>query len=239
MKAPFACVTSVPLIALLFALPAHAQQFSGQPKIVKVDATHWELLEDLSFVDKNGVLFQAPKGYKTDGASIPWPLWSVIGSPFTGNYVSSAIIHDVYCDLKSRDWKLVHRTFYDAMIAEGSPSLLAKVMYFGVYRFGPKWVVDASRPCPFPYVCVQHDPVKLTLTASPEVDIEEFKRAKQKIESENPELTDIEGMAQAGLFAIGSKVRVVGEERKPTGAVRNLDQTGSLGLQLRELMEPN
>jgi len=239
MKAPFGRAISLASIALLFALPIRAQEFSGPPKIVKVDDMHWELLEDLSFVDKHGDLWKAPKGYKTDGASIPWPLWSFIGSPFTGNYVSSAIIHDVYCDLRSRDWKLVHRTFYDAMIKEGTPLLLAKVMYFGVYRFGPKWVVDASRACPFPYVCVQNDPVKLTLMASPEVDIEEFKRAKQKIESENPELADIEVMAQAGLFAIGSRVRVVGEERKPTGAARRLDQTGALGLQLRELMAPN
>jgi hypothetical protein len=51
---------------------------------------------DITYTAKDGEIWFAPKGYKTDGASIPPIFWPIIGFPFTGYYVSAAIIHDVY-----------------------------------------------------------------------------------------------------------------------------------------------
>src|SRR5262249_33285339 len=135
------------IAALAMATDANAQSFSGPARIEQVDATHYKLITALTYTDTANKPWFAPENYVTDGASIPWPLWLIVGSPFTGNYVRAAIIHDVYCDLKSRDWKWVHRTFYDAMIAGGVSPIQAKIMYYAVYRFGPKWVVDKTMTC--------------------------------------------------------------------------------------------
>src|SRR3954451_307848 len=95
----FASVT----IAAFSSTLACAQNFEGRAAITQIDDHLWELTEDLFYHDASKWIWKAPKGYRTDGASIPWPLWSFVGSPFTGRYVKAAIIHDVYCDLKSRD----------------------------------------------------------------------------------------------------------------------------------------
>ena len=222
-----------------FVSLAGAQQFEGTPKIGKIDTYRWELLDDLYFFDKQGETWKAPKGYKTDGASIPRPLWSIIGSPFTGDYVGAAIIHDVYCDLKSRDWKLVHRTFYDAMIADKVPVLQAKIMYFAVYRFGPKWVVDKTISCPIGFNCgAGSPPLKATVEARPVPNVDEMQQAKKKIESENLDVADIERLAEDGLFSMSSDLNLTGEETDSAGKVRQLNETSTAPF-LRELLAPN
>jgi len=227
------------LLLFLFVSSAGAQIFKGTPKIGKIDTNRWELLEDLYFIDKDGETWKAPIGYKTDGASIPWPLWSIIGSPFTGDYVGAAIIHDVYCDLKSRDWKLVHRTFYDAMIADKVPVAQAKIMYFAVYRFGPKWVVDKTISCPIGYACgAGSPPLKATVEARPVLNVDEMQQAKKKIESENLDLAEIEHLAEDGLFSMSSELNVTGKETNSAGQVRHLNEKSAAPF-LREVLVPN
>ena len=97
------------------------------------------LLEPFSFVDAFTMRWDVPSGWKVDGASIPQVLWSLVGSPFTGLYRDASVIHDYYCDTKSRPWGAVHRVFYDAMLASGVGKLRAKVMYAGVCWGGPRW----------------------------------------------------------------------------------------------------
>lgn len=50
---------------------------------------HFELVEPLHYEVANNLV---PKGFKTDLASVPRFLWSVI--PPYGNYLEAAIIHD-------------------------------------------------------------------------------------------------------------------------------------------------
>lgn len=38
--------------------------------------------------------FTVPAHFLTDGASIPWPLWSLIGSPMRARFVAAAVAHD-------------------------------------------------------------------------------------------------------------------------------------------------
>jgi len=62
--------------------------FSGNPKtewLVDPGATDREmaLLFDFSFTDPDGNPWPAPKGSVVNGASIPQPLRSIVGSPYT------------------------------------------------------------------------------------------------------------------------------------------------------------
>lgn len=110
----------------------------------------FELVDDqLVFVDAKGSQWTAPKGALTDGASVPRFLLWVPDGRYNSNFLKAAIIHDAYCqtDNKTRcpdqyrkkPWREVHRMFYDACIAGGTPELLAKTMYAAVWVGGPRW----------------------------------------------------------------------------------------------------
>jgi len=109
------------------------------------DGRKLQLLNDLVFVDPKGKKWVAPKGYIVDGASIPRPLWSLIGSPFVGKYRMASVIHDVACEEKKRPWREVHKVFHYAMLASGVSSKRASIMYNAVYEGGPRWGKDAEK----------------------------------------------------------------------------------------------
>lgn len=109
-----------------------AQVEFGEGRLVRV-------MRDFVYVDPRGLEWRTPAGHKVDGASIPRILWSYAGGPFAGPYRDASIIHDYYCDVKSRPWKDVHRAFYEAMRASGVREREAKEKYAAVYKFGPRW----------------------------------------------------------------------------------------------------
>lgn len=41
-----------------------------------------------------GARIEIPKGFVTDFASIPRPLWSIVGGPADGKYRKAAVVHD-------------------------------------------------------------------------------------------------------------------------------------------------
>ncbi len=92
-----------------------------------------KLLDNFTYEDPNGLLWNAPSGSIVDGA------WKVVGTPFYGKYRDASVIHDVACKDKKTSWELVHLAFYNAMIASGVSKLKAKIMYAAVYHFGPRW----------------------------------------------------------------------------------------------------
>jgi len=104
------------------------------------------VLEDFAFVDPNGVRWLAPAGSKIDGASIPRMLWSIAGDPYIGRYRRASVLHDVACFERTRPAKVVHRMFYDAMIADGASEAQAVEFYTAVRLFGPHW--DDPVPAP-------------------------------------------------------------------------------------------
>ena len=93
------------------------------------------------FKDPNGLLWRVPAKKEVDGASIPQAFWSFIGGPFDGDYIKASVIHDHYCDEKSRTEHDTHRNFYYGMRASGVAAWKAKLMYWAVATFGPKWVI--------------------------------------------------------------------------------------------------
>jgi hypothetical protein len=115
-------------------------RYTGNP-IVKFlsDGRLVQLVEPFGFTDSEGKSWPVPAKATLDGASIPRPLWSLIGSPLTGKYRDASIIHDYYCDVRNRPWKEVHRVFFEAMIVSGVSEKQAKLMYAAVFFLGPQW----------------------------------------------------------------------------------------------------
>lgn len=113
--------------------------FSGEPCtrwLTEIDSDRkMSLVEDFEFTDPDGFAWFVPTGYKVDGASIPKALWSLVGSPYTGDYRRASIIHDKACkdaagDVTAR--KTADRMFYHACRAGGCSLEEANVLYLGV-----------------------------------------------------------------------------------------------------------
>lgn len=140
--------------------------FDGVPVVqLLADGRTVKLVEPFGFRDPAGLDWPVPAGTVVDGASIPRPLWALIGGPFEGKYRDASIVHDWYCDLKNRPWRSVHRVFYDAMIVSGVGVAEAKLLYYSVFRFGPRWTLpgdpaETAVAPPAPY-----DPAEVTAAA--------------------------------------------------------------------------
>jgi hypothetical protein len=115
--------------------------FTGLPPKVQLegDGRQVTLLSPFSFTQTDGLEWPVPAGVNLDGASIPPYFWSIIGGPFEGPYRNASIIHDHYCNERTRAWRDTHLMFYEAMRCSGTPSIKARIMFYAVYRFGPRW----------------------------------------------------------------------------------------------------
>lgn len=69
--------------------------FSGEPLTRWSGSRNMNLEEDFYFIDNQGIKWNAPKGSCLNGATIPRALWTAIGSPYSGTYRKSSIVHDV------------------------------------------------------------------------------------------------------------------------------------------------
>ncbi|MCP9842014.1 DUF1353 domain-containing protein [Synechococcus sp. J7-Johnson] len=120
-------------------MPQEHGFFSGEP------STRWmteigsdrkmQLLEDFAFTDPDGFAWEVPSGYEVDGASIPKALWSLVGSPYTGDYRRASIVHDKACNDAVGDIALrraADRMFYHACRAGGCTPEEANTLYLGV-----------------------------------------------------------------------------------------------------------
>jgi hypothetical protein len=121
----------------------HHGEFLGNPK------TEWlvnpsgedqtmQLLEDFSFIDPAGIVWPAPKSSIVDGASIPRELWSLVGSPYTGDYRRASVVHDIACNTPSVNRKEADVMFFHACHVGGCSPTQACVLYAGV-RIGAWW----------------------------------------------------------------------------------------------------
>lgn len=115
------------------------------------DGRMGELLAPIEYIQQTSKRWPVPAGASLDGASIPRPLWSIIGGPFEGRYRDASIVHDHYCVVKTEPWRETHRMFFEAMRCSGVGSVQAKVMFYAVHRFGPRWAVgglESFAPAP-------------------------------------------------------------------------------------------
>ncbi len=115
------------------------------------DGRSMRLLKQFEYTAADGTRWGVPAGSIVDGASIPQALWSLIGAPFSGNYRNASVIHDYYCETRSRPYQAVHQVFYEAMLASGVGQRRAWLMYRAVDTFGPRWdTVTANTKCDGP-----------------------------------------------------------------------------------------
>ena len=92
-----------------------------------------------SFIDSKGLMWTAYKNDVVNGANIPDTLKIIIGGAYQQPYLAAAVIHDVYCNNKTRSWTSTARMFYEAMITNGVNFFKARIMYTAVWTFGPHW----------------------------------------------------------------------------------------------------
>jgi hypothetical protein len=115
-------------------------QFSGEPQVVWLTEEGTEdrgmrLLQTFSFKDPSSNPWSAPKDAVVDGASIPRALWTIVGSPFTGDYRRASIVHDVACVEAGSDpekRRAADRMFFHGCRAGGCSIWQAIILYIGV-----------------------------------------------------------------------------------------------------------
>lgn len=136
------------VLVVLVVSRAHAAdgRFTGEV-VAKwlANGRDMEIAESFGYIDAGGREWNVPKGTIVDGASIPKPLWSVVGAPFSGKYRKASVVHDYFCRTMARPWQEVHQVFYEATLTEGNSTYQSKVMYGAVYAWGPRWdIIDGK-----------------------------------------------------------------------------------------------
>ena len=105
--------------------------------VKKIGKQSYLLLEDIT-VNSLGYQIKLLKGFDFDAASIPRILWSIIGSPFTGNYTTPAAIHDGLYAGEILDRKVCDDIFLDLMKQYKVSYLRRYTMYWAVRLGGGK-----------------------------------------------------------------------------------------------------
>ena len=84
-----------------------------------------------------------PKGFITDGMSIPKWLQPVIGEPFEGNTLRAAIVHDYLCHCKCETQAFSHGIFREILKLDGVSAWRRNAAWLGVVAYNrlknPKW----------------------------------------------------------------------------------------------------
>jgi hypothetical protein len=138
-----------------------------------------KLNQDFGFEDSGGLVWTAKKNV----------FWSSFGSPFIGDYRRASVLHDYYCDVKTRPSAATHLMFYEACLAGGVGMLKAKTMYTMVKIFGKNWTVVAEGIDVNERTVIEEGG---TLTFSRTMPQAEFSELIQWIETENPPIEEID-----------------------------------------------
>ena len=96
---------------------------------------------DEEFIYKKEIYI--PKGFITDGMSIPKWLQPVIGEPFEGNTLRAAIVHDYLCHYQGETQAFSHGIFKEILKLDGVSAWRRKAAWLGVVSYNrlknPKW----------------------------------------------------------------------------------------------------
>lgn len=85
--------------------------------------------------------FVIPVGFVSDGATIPRPLWPLLGPPIRNNHLVPSIVHDYLCKMAtSYEQRVIGDAVFFTLLREyGVPRWKRCVMYVGV-RFWGRWM---------------------------------------------------------------------------------------------------
>ena len=170
-------------------------EFSGDvvTKFIEDDgeSRKMQLLENFTYIDPRGKKWAAPKDSVIDGASIPQAFWTLIGGPFEGPYRRASVVHDVVCEKMTERWEDVHLMFYEACRCGGVGEVKAKVMYYAVHHFGPRWMLfKETKVIDGENVTVWRG--RRTYASGPDkIDV---RKLEERIAAENPSLDELRAM---------------------------------------------
>lgn len=148
-----------------------------------------KLNQNFGFKDSGGLVWTAKRNAVVNGASIPQVFWSTFGSPFIGDYRRASVLHDYYCDVRTRPSAATHLMFYEACLAGGVGMMTAKTMYTMVKVFGPSWTVMAESIDVNGHTMIEEGG---TLNFSRTMPRGEFSELIEWIETENPPIEEID-----------------------------------------------
>jgi len=94
-------------------------------QVVKIGKRKWRLLEDFNF--NLGESTKVPKGFETNGASVPRLFWWFL-DPATELF-EAATVHDYLLSINSNKADII---FYRLALKYGVPSYKAKIAYLSV-----------------------------------------------------------------------------------------------------------
>ena len=89
------------------------------------------------YSDHLGRSVSVPKGFRSDGASVPRALWWIY-PPF-GRYLEAAVVHDWFCVTQSISYTDAAIVFREAMAVCGVNKWRRQKMFMAVKFFGPKF----------------------------------------------------------------------------------------------------
>jgi len=176
-------------------------QFSGDPETIWLTEAgtdrNMALLQDFWFIDRRGNRWDAPKASIVNGASIPRPLWSLVGSPYTGDYRRASIVHDVACEYAGGDparRRAADRMFFEACREGGCTAWEATVLYVGV-RIGAWWGRATNPEAP--------RGVRLTLGVGDTALQQDFQAVSEDVlrQGETDDPAEVEARTDAALSA--------------------------------------
>jgi len=104
-------------------------------KPLDIEYKMWETEEEVIYWSRDRIKYTVPKGFKTDGASIPKLFWSLIGSPVRGKYVNAALIHDWFYYTGEVTRKRADALFHEAMTLLEVSFWRRKLMWLAVRGF--------------------------------------------------------------------------------------------------------
>lgn len=104
-----------------------------------------EFIVTVTTADRITHTITLPEGYGFDGASIPRPIWSIVGHPFDPSFIEAAAVHDWYCDRAAelRDYQLrvIGDAVFFALLRRAGVSwfkrsaMYAAVRVYGLWSF--------------------------------------------------------------------------------------------------------
>lgn len=95
----------------------------------------WEVIDPLTYMIGHHVI-TVPRGFVTDGATIPFFAWSHIGHPLAPKFVKAAILHDYLYESKVVSRKEADRLFRMILKEEGVGMLKRWTMWSAVRLCG-------------------------------------------------------------------------------------------------------
>jgi hypothetical protein len=122
-------------VLTLFSCTPHKVQFISHPCLIPYKRFDFKLCNDF-IVMVNHVIYNVPKGFETDLASIPRPLWALF-PPHDSYTIGAAILHDyMYRFNAGVTRKQADDIFYHSLIHGQTKKRIAIKYYVAVRLFG-------------------------------------------------------------------------------------------------------